>query len=528
MAKKRILIIIFILILSLGASLSFLVSYYEEILINQEAEKNEVIAQNNINNIKFHIDYHLIQLDDLFDNNASFETFNQLQSNLKLYYDATYSESYDTKLAPAYLKNWIKEEELYFFVLVKPIDGALVELKLSAQTIYEQFLAKVRLGERGYTSLKDKDGVVIMHIDENQIGVDTFNERYTAYPELDSPQSQELLYNQYHLDFGSDVVESYWWEEEVAETSLKLISYASNDISGFKFVTTVVVEVSEVIAPIRSLTWLLVLIACVLVLVVGFMIYHFQVAKRKEESYHHQLELAQYEEQFHAQENQMQKFEQTQTIAVFSNSLAHELNNMLTPSMIYCDLLRQKKLSQEISEIVEQVVHSIEHCKGLTTQLKEVAKQSNINSYEVFDLNKWLLKQMQFLRYLVVKRIVLKQQITNEECFIKGNQRALQQVLINLIHNAIQAIENEGCIVITLKIHDTCAVLKISDTGVGMDENTQNKIFEPFFTTKKEEGTGLGLSVVKTIINNHNGTIQCQSVLHEGTDFIIEIPINYE
>jgi len=103
----------------------------------------------------------------------------------------------------------------------------------------------------------------------------------------------------------------------------------------------------------------------------------------------------------------------------------------------------------------------------------------------------------------------------------------MQEVFINLIINAAQAIERHGEIAITAKIDfiNMLVVIKVRDTGSGISAENQAKIFDPFFTTKEEgQGTGLGLSVVYGIIQKHEGTITVQSVPGQGTSFIIRLP----
>jgi signal transduction histidine kinase len=102
----------------------------------------------------------------------------------------------------------------------------------------------------------------------------------------------------------------------------------------------------------------------------------------------------------------------------------------------------------------------------------------------------------------------------------------LNQVFLNLITNAAQAIETFGKITITTQLEQDKAIIKVADTGVGIPEQNLKKIFEPFFTTKPVgQGTGLGLSIVYKIIEQHNGTIDVKSKVGEGTEFTITLPV---
>jgi signal transduction histidine kinase len=101
----------------------------------------------------------------------------------------------------------------------------------------------------------------------------------------------------------------------------------------------------------------------------------------------------------------------------------------------------------------------------------------------------------------------------------------VEQVLINMIHNAIQAMPDGGALRLSLSQASEAAALAIQDTGKGIAPENLSRIFDPFFTTKPEgEGTGLGLSVSYGIISNHGGRIDVESQLGEGTTFIISLP----
>jgi two-component system NtrC family sensor kinase len=108
---------------------------------------------------------------------------------------------------------------------------------------------------------------------------------------------------------------------------------------------------------------------------------------------------------------------------------------------------------------------------------------------------------------------------------IDSDRGQLQQVFLNILNNAVAAVEDEGQIAITTweKDADTVAA-SIEDDGCGMSEETCRYIFEPFFTTKKEKGTGLGLSITYGIVQKLGGDIEVKSTENQGTKFIITLP----
>jgi len=106
---------------------------------------------------------------------------------------------------------------------------------------------------------------------------------------------------------------------------------------------------------------------------------------------------------------------------------------------------------------------------------------------------------------------------------IRGDAQQIEQVVINLVNNAVDSIESEGKIRITIEGKENQSVmLSVSDNGQGMDKETISKIFSPFYSTKThDKGTGLGLYIVKKICVEHDADIQCQSTIGKGTTFSI-------
>ena len=146
-----------------------------------------------------------------------------------------------------------------------------------------------------------------------------------------------------------------------------------------------------------------------------------------------------------------------------------------------------------------------------------------INVNETIQLLLNLIKgQKEFRNILIVENFYEKL----PELFADKNQ--LQQVFLNLILNAGEAISGSGTITISTSVAENNIMISIADTGCGISSDDIDKIFDPFFTTKPVgKGTGLGLSVSYGIIQQHGGTIECESRQDEGTVFKILFPLNF-
>lgn len=113
------------------------------------------------------------------------------------------------------------------------------------------------------------------------------------------------------------------------------------------------------------------------------------------------------------------------------------------------------------------------------------------------------------------------------EPIIPFNEAKIEQVIINLIRNAIEATQQDtGKIIINLTTNQAEVIISISDNGAGIPTDMLQRIWEPFFTTKGEEGTGLGLEICRRIIESHRGEIKCESSVGKGTGFIVSLPVN--
>ncbi len=191
---------------------------------------------------------------------------------------------------------------------------------------------------------------------------------------------------------------------------------------------------------------------------------------------------------------------------------------------------------QEIdySFIQEDTPKLLDSMKNAASRMKEIilslrnfsrldqAEVQDILLEDAIDTTLALLSHRLKNRITVIKHYQLNQLVP---CYAG----LINQVLMNLLANAEQAIEDEGQIIIETKQQNNYALISIQDTGTGMDSDTMNKIFDPFFTTKPVgEGTGMGLSISYGIIEKHNGSIKVSSKPNAGTVFTIHLPMTFK
>lgn len=223
----------------------------------------------------------------------------------------------------------------------------------------------------------------------------------------------------------------------------------------------------------------------------------------------------------------------------FVANVSHELKTPLTSIKSYTETLLDGMLDdREISESFLGVVNS--EADRMTRLVRDLLQLSNFDNRKT----KWNIVDNDLVKLL--NQIVIKLHITAKNKnqtleFITEDDKLMadfdfdriEQVLLNILSNAIKYTENDGEIKIYLENRDNKAYIKVKDTGMGIPEEDLPRIFERFYRVDKARarelgGTGLGLSIAKEIVEAHNGSIEIHSEVNEGTEVVVMIPMNDE
>jgi len=239
-------------------------------------------------------------------------------------------------------------------------------------------------------------------------------------------------------------------------------------------------------------------------------------------------------------EEQLRQAQKMEAVGRLAGGIAHDFNNLLTVILGRCELLMQ--LLPEGSSHrghAEEIQTAISQSAALIQQLLAFSRKQAIQ-FEAIDLNEVIENTKGMLERLIPENIQLSTVLSGQLGAIKANRTQMEQILLNLVVNARDAMPAGGKLTIetrrltlpecaTAKQLDLTpgdyALLTVRDTGTGMDAETLAHVFEPFFTTKqKGKGTGLGLSTVYGIVKQGGGSINVQSQLNSGTVFRIYLP----
>ncbi len=251
-------------------------------------------------------------------------------------------------------------------------------------------------------------------------------------------------------------------------------------------------------------------------------------------------------ERLHAEETK-QKLEKAllqgqklQAMGTLAGGIAHDFNNILYAIIGFVELTREDLPPDSL--VYDNLGKVLEGCKRGQDLVARILAFSRRQHYDFkpICMKETMEGVLGLLRPTIPATVTLQFEPMAEDSTILGNQTQLHQIVVNLINNAVDAMDGEGNVKITLGrvssddtiFHQFPYVIKgiyckmvVSDTGHGMDQTTLARIFEPFFTTKEVgKGTGLGLSTVHSIVKEHQGQINVESQLGRGTTFTLLFP----
>lgn len=237
-------------------------------------------------------------------------------------------------------------------------------------------------------------------------------------------------------------------------------------------------------------------------------------------------------------QTRLEQTERMEAVGQLASGVAHDFNNLLTIIKGYSSLLMDRNPEGRDWHAAKEIRQAADRAASLTHQLLAFSRKQTLQP-RVLDLNTVVRGLEAMLRRLLTENVDLVIKTAADIGFVKADPVQMEQVLINLVVNARDAMPKGGRLTILTERHPGSdflgdeenifayphATLTVSDTGIGMDEQTRARIFEPFFTTKEVgKGTGLGLATVYGIIKQSNGHIDVESEPGKGSFFRISLP----
>lgn len=232
-------------------------------------------------------------------------------------------------------------------------------------------------------------------------------------------------------------------------------------------------------------------------------------------------------EELKSVQNQLLQAEKMASIGLLASSLAHELDTPLATISGYCELLSEEIGDDHLLSRVKTISEQVIKCQKATRSLLDFSRKSN-GERKVCNIHHLINSTLSLVEHrLIIHKIKVNTLFDNQLplLFVDGNQ--IQQVILNLVNNAVDAMPQGGDVFIETRMNREAKSVELifEDNGAGIPYENRKYIFSPFFTTKDPgKGTGLGLSICKNIITAHGGKITFENRNGSGTKFVISLP----
>lgn len=236
------------------------------------------------------------------------------------------------------------------------------------------------------------------------------------------------------------------------------------------------------------------------------------------------------------------KAQRIEDIARLVGDIAHDLNNLLAPIRMSTELLKRKVSDKSLDRYLEIIETSTGRARSVIQEILAFSRETDGGDKQLIEVTPVIRELERISRETFPKRIHLASAYPKEMPWVEMDPTQLHRAILNLLINARDAIEGEGAITIRISSHDLemqvsagkrqllpgrFVCISITDTGCGIPEKIRDHIFDPFFTTKsKEQGTGLGLSSVYSIVSRAGGFIDLESAVGQGSTFHVYLPIS--
>lgn len=226
--------------------------------------------------------------------------------------------------------------------------------------------------------------------------------------------------------------------------------------------------------------------------------------------------------------------EKLRALGELAGGIAHDFNNLLTTILGFSQIALTHELSEDINKYIDIIYRSALDGKNIVERIQNFNRKQFNDKKDIYSINAIVESSIEMARprwknfyesrgnnLKVVKEL---HSTSNILCV----EHEIREVIINLLSNAMDAMENGGTLTVKTYDVDSKSVVEINDTGSGIPEEIKEEIFEPFYSTKGAKGTGLGLSIVKEIVEEHSGKVLLESKVGEGSNFKLYFDIFHE
>jgi signal transduction histidine kinase len=227
--------------------------------------------------------------------------------------------------------------------------------------------------------------------------------------------------------------------------------------------------------------------------------------------------------------DQLTQADKLSGLGTLAAGIAHEMNNPLYSIMGFTEAILEEKQVSKIQPLAQKLLDRSKHMASVILNLSGYVRTNDKDAMKEVDINERLEAATEMALMTSYTDGIDLVKNFGEIPGIQAKPEEIQQVFLNIISNAVQAMEGKGKLTLTSQQENGFIIVQIRDNGPGIPPEYISKVFDPFFTTKDQgEGTGLGLNIVHRVVKQNGGDIKIESEPGGGTTFVISFPVNGE
>lgn len=222
---------------------------------------------------------------------------------------------------------------------------------------------------------------------------------------------------------------------------------------------------------------------------------------------------------------EMIKNERLSAVGKMASVIIHDIKNPMATLRVYAQVMKKKSGNEEAIKLADEMIHQVDRFVNMTQEILDFTRGVSSSNFKELEFSELMKNVLDFIEKDLEKNKVKLVRNDQFKGIVNLDQDKIIRVFYNIASNARDAMPEGGTLTVSTNEHNGFVKIDFKDTGCGMPDEVKNHIFEPFVTYGKKHGTGLGMSIVKKIIDDHNGKIEIESELGKGTTIRIFLPI---
>jgi len=217
--------------------------------------------------------------------------------------------------------------------------------------------------------------------------------------------------------------------------------------------------------------------------------------------------------------------ERLSAVGKMASVIIHDIKNPMGTLRVYAQVMKKKSGNEEANKLADEMIHQVDRFVNMTQEILDFTRGVSASNFQELEFSDVMNAVLDFIQKDLEKNNINLKKFAQFKGMVNIDQDKMVRVFYNISSNARDAMPQGGTLTVTTIEENGFVRIDFTDTGTGMPEEVRNRIFEPFMTYGKKHGTGLGMSIVKKVIDDHNGKIEITSVMGKGTTITIYLPV---